>query len=428
MRGGPDAPRGRLGQMGRLAASWAATGAMPVALHLRKMRPPDADRGETSLHYPGWRVVVLCFVMALLCWGLGFYGHGFYLAELRRQHGWSTALISSASTACYLVSAVLVIFISDAIRRFGVRGCVLTGSAAFAGSAAALPFITEPWQLFAVYLVMALGWATMSVGAITNILGLWFEQKRGLAISLALNGASFSGVIVVPFLVLITQIRDFATAMLISALIIVGLIVPLLALIPGRGRAGATPIRTANESVSAPFALAIFSQAGFLVHQIAFLEPALGRNPSGIAVAITTAMAIFGRLTLGAFADRINQRIASAVSLISQAAALALMASSTDRAVLFAASALYGFSVGNIITFPALIVQREFDGAAFGMLVGLATGLSQFTYAFGPAVLGIVRDATGGYGAPLGLCIALNVLAAAIVVRRPGTRGWAAAS
>jgi MFS family permease len=419
---------------------------MPLAIDLRTMRSPDADRGETSLHYPGWRVVVMCFVMALVCWGLGFYGHGFYLAELRRQHGWSTALISSASTACYLVSAVLVIFISDAIRRFGVRGCVLIGSAAFAASAAALPFITEPWQLFAVYLVMALGWANMSVGAITNILGLWFEQKRGLAISLALNGASFSGVVVVPFLVLLTDARDFATAMLVSALIIVGLIVPLLALIPAGGRARASPISMANESapvtwtrssalrslafwsVSAPFALAIFSQAGFLVHQIAFLEPALGRNPAGIAVAITTAMAIFGRLTLGAFADRINQRVASALSLISQAAALALMASSTDRAVLFAASALYGFSVGNIITFPALIVQREFDGAAFGMLVGLATGLSQFTYAFGPAVLGIVRDASGGYWAPLWLCIALNILAAAIVVRRPGAGRWAVAS
>ena len=175
--------------------------------------------------------------MALLCWGLGFYGHGFYLAELRRQHGWSTALISSASTASYLLSAVLVIFISDAIWRFGVRACVLTGSAAFAAAAAALPCITEPWQLFAVYLVMALGWTNMSVGAITNIVGLWFEHKRGLAISLALNGASFSGVIVVPFLVLITEAHGFATAMLVSALIIVGLIVPLLALIrPASGR------------------------------------------------------------------------------------------------------------------------------------------------------------------------------------------------
>jgi hypothetical protein len=48
------------------------------------MSPAKPQRGEGSLAYPGWRVVILCFVMALVCWGLGFYGHGFYLAELRR--------------------------------------------------------------------------------------------------------------------------------------------------------------------------------------------------------------------------------------------------------------------------------------------------------------------------------------------------------
>ena len=407
------------------------------------MRPADANRRETSLHYTGWRVVLLCFVMAVLCWGLGFYGHGFYLAELKRQHGWPTALISSASTTCYLFSAVLVIFISDAIRIFGVRACLLVGGLAFALSTAALPFISQPWQLFAVYLVMAFGWSSMGVGAITNILGLWFDQQRGLAISLALNGASLSGVIIVPLLVYITDRAGFAAAMLSSAAIVVGLFLPFAALAPDARRAASrhSGTRTATVtaaqlaitrrsalrslafwSIAAPFALAIFSQAGFLVHQLAFLEPVIGRSQSGIAVAVTTAMAIFGRLTLGAFAARINQRFASALSLLSQALALALMVATTDRALLFAACALYGFSVGNMITFPALIVQREFDSAAFGMLVGLATGVSQFAYSFGPAVLGLVRDAAGGYGAALGLCIILNVMAAAIVVRRPHVR------
>jgi MFS family permease len=407
------------------------------------MRPAHPHRGEAALAYPGWRVVILCFAMALVCWGLGFYGHGFFLAELRRQHGWSTALISSASTACYLLSAVLVIFISDAIRRFGVRACVLTGALAFALATAGLPLISHPWQLFALYLVMALGWTTMSVGAITNILGLWFDAKRGLAISLALNGASLSGVLVVPFLVLVTDAQGFAAAMLISAGLVLVLILPLLALMPDVARHGLNAAGRASQlapatgrrraalkslafwSVSAPFALAIFSQAGFLVHQLAFLEPALGRTASGIAVALTTGMAIVGRLLLGAFAERIDQRRASALALVSQAVALTLMLLSVDRHVLFAASALYGFSVGNIITFPALIVQREFDPAQFGMLVGLATGLSQFTYAFGPAVLGLVRDATGGYLASLGLCIVLNLVAAAIVVRRPRSSGGA---
>ena len=80
---------------------------------------------ESSPRYPGWRVVFVCFVMATLCWGFGFYGHGFYLAELQRRHGWPASLIGGASTLYYLVSALLVMFINDAIRRFGVRACVL---------------------------------------------------------------------------------------------------------------------------------------------------------------------------------------------------------------------------------------------------------------------------------------------------------------
>src|SRR5262245_45716371 len=144
----PPAGIGQAGWAKRRPASRPGTTANPWLL-------PDALGAS-----PPWTRATSCGIlksMALVCWGLGFYGHGFYLAELRRQHGWSTALISSASTACYLLSAVLVIFISDAIRRFGVRTCVLSGALAFAASAAALPLISEPWHLFGLYLLMALG-------------------------------------------------------------------------------------------------------------------------------------------------------------------------------------------------------------------------------------------------------------------------------
>lgn len=406
---------------------------------------PACTPEESSRHYPGWRVVFACFVMAALMWGFGFYGHGFYLAKLQRSHGWPTSLIAGASTLYYLFSALLVVFISDAIRRFGVRACTLTGAFTLAGSVAALPFITEPWQLVAAYLVMAFAWATMSLGAINNILGLWFERKRGLAISLALNGASFGGIVIVPALIFLSGATSFTTAMLAGAAVVLALMLPVaFAILGARVPRAPTAERTGLQpkddtgseprgewtrasalhslafwSVSAPFSLAITSQAGFLVHQIAFLEPAIGRYAAGIAVAITTSMAIVGRLVLGALSERINQRAASAVSLAAQAAALAVMTQTQDAATLLAACAVYGFSVGNVITFPSLIVQHEFPAAAFGMLMGLSTGISQFTYAFGPGLLGLVRDATGGYGAALAVCIALNLIAAVIVLRPP---------
>lgn len=397
---------------------------------------------ESSLRYPGWPVVAVCFAMATVCWGFGFYGHAFYLAELQRLHGWPTSLISGATTLYYFVSALLVVYISDAIRRFGTRACVITGSSAFAAATAAVPFVAEPWQLYAVYLVMALGWATMSVGAITNILGLWFDRKRGLAISLALNGASFSGVVIVPGLVLAAGAAGFTAAMLGGAVLILLVMLPLAMAVLGRaaplqlhaGPAGGTSTAAPPAgwtrasalrnrtfwSISAAFSLALLSQAGFLVHLIAFLEPTIGRYAAGSAVAITTAMAIVGRLTLGTVSERMNQRLASALSLASQAAALGVMMFARDAPTLLAACAVYGFSVGNLITFPALIVQREFEAAAFGMLIGLSTAITQFTYAFGPGLLGLVRDITGSYTAVLALCIGINLSAAAIILRRPG--------
>jgi hypothetical protein len=71
---------------------------------------------ETSARYDGWRIVAVCFLVATFGWGLGFYGQSVYLAELHRLHGWPASLISSATTFFYLFGALLVAFVSEAIR------------------------------------------------------------------------------------------------------------------------------------------------------------------------------------------------------------------------------------------------------------------------------------------------------------------------
>ena len=86
---------------------------------------------ETSPRYAGWRVVAAC------SWSrcsLGFraYGHGVYLVELQRVHGWPASLIASAASAYYLFSATLVIYVSDAITRLRPRAVVLTAPFAWA--------------------------------------------------------------------------------------------------------------------------------------------------------------------------------------------------------------------------------------------------------------------------------------------------------
>src|SRR5215510_155775 len=142
---------------------------------------PSID--ESSLRYPGWRVVLACFLAAVFCWGFGLYGHGIYLTELHRLHGWPTSLISGAVTGFYLLTAAFVVFISDAIARLGPKLIMLGGMLCFGSAVALLAVINAPWQLYFAYMLMAAGAATMHVGAISNVVGLWFNRKRPLAIS-----------------------------------------------------------------------------------------------------------------------------------------------------------------------------------------------------------------------------------------------------
>jgi len=395
--------------------------------------PPHEPIAESSIRYEGWRIVGICFAVATFGWAFGFYGQSVYLAELQRLHGWPASLIAGATTFFYLVGAVLVAFLSEAIRAFGPRRCLIAGVLTMALATALLGQVSSPWQLYAGYTLLAVGWAGTSLGAVTNTLGLWFDKKRGMAISLALNGASFGGVVGVPLLVAAIGSFGFAQATVIAAAIMVLLLVPAILLFVGApprraplaagiAEQSASQIRAqafrdpAFLSLTIAFALVLFAQVGFIVHLIAFLDPLIGRAHAAAAVSLLTAMAVTGRLLVSIVIDRLDQRLASAISFLSQSLALLIVLTSRNEVLLFAACALFGFSVGNLITFPALIVQREFEPRSFGVLVSLVTSVTQIAYAFGPVVVGVLLDASGSYTLPFAFCLALQLAAAALIL------------
>ena len=165
--------------------------------------------------------------------------------------------------------------------------------------------------------------------------------------------------------------------------------------------------------------IALLAQVGFIVHQVPFLEPVIGRSAAGLALTVMATMAVIGRLSLGLFVDRIDPRLASAVSILSQAAALFVLLQASRATVMLAACAVYGFSIGNMITFPPLIIQREIGHASFGAAMGLGTSISGVVSVFGPGLVGFVHSLTGDYAGALTLCVLLDLVAAAAVLVRP---------
>ena len=392
---------------------------------------------ESSARYEGWRIVAVCFLVATFGWAFGFYGQSVYLAELHRLHGWPSSLISTATTFFYLFGALLVIFVAETIRKFGPRNCLVAGTVAMAVAVIVMGQVTSLWQLYLANVLLALGWAGTSLAMISTTLGLWFDQKRGMAISLALNGASFGGVAGVPLLVFAIGQLGFSGAMIAAAALMIVLVIPVVVIFVGRPPLmSGSRLSSAGEvassaqiraralrdvgflSVSIAFALVLFAQVGFVVHLISFLDPVIGRASATVAIALLTAMAVVGRLLFSTVIDRLNQRLASALSFVSQALALLVIINFHNDVVLIAACAVFGFSVGNLITLPSLIVQREFDPRSFGVLISLLTAITQITYAFGPGVIGALRDLSGSYTLPFYGCIALELIAAVLVMFR----------
>lgn len=385
-------------------------------------------RAETGEFREGWTVVLACFCTAVFAWGFGFYGMSVYFAQLHASHGWSASLIASATTVYYLAGGLLLATVHRAMALLGPRLLLAGGAIVLGAGAIGLSRVEAPWQLFVCGAVMAVGWAATTTTAIATTLAYWFDQRRGLALSLALNGASAGGFIVTPILAHLVHQMGLQRAVLL--LVLTGLAVLLPVLLAGVSRTvGSNTSRTPASaapgllrsphvwSIALPFALALAAQVGFIVHQMAFLLPHLGTEGAGGVVAATAFAAAAGRLAMAPLIDRLHQRMASAASFVSQAAGLGLMLALPDRPLaLYAGSILFGLSVGNVITLPALIVQREFPPQLFGQVVGLTSMVGYTLLAFGPTLLGIARDASGGYGAALLLCIALQLAGAAMVV------------
>ena len=398
-------------------------------------------------YFPGWNVVGATFVMALLSFGLGFYGISVHAAALQRVQGWSAATVSAPVTVYYVAGALLTVWIGDLYERAGPRAVVIGGSCAMAAGLAALGRVTQPWQLYPIFLLMSLGWGAMSGAAINIILAPWFQRRRGLVVSLAFNGATLGGVLIAPALIFLIENIGFAQALAAAGLVQLTVMLPLAAGVMRRGPAtlglgpdgdplsssGAGPpavtvprsradaLRTWRFwSVSAPFALGLAAQVGVLTHLVSLVTPALGSGGSARAVSATTAAAVVGRLLTGVVIDRVNRRLATSVTLVVQMAGLALLAWAPSAPVVYAGCALFGLGVGNLTTLPGLVLAVEWPRERFSALVGLVVAINQFTFAFGPSLVGVLRDWGGTYGPALGVCAALQAVAAGLILLGPG--------
>ncbi len=392
----------------------------------------------------GWKVVAAAFLVAIYAWGLGFYGPSIFVDQLVRTKGWPVSVVSGAVTCHFLFSALLVLGLDEAHRRFGIAAVTRLGVTAFGAGVIGFAYAEHIWHVYAAALFTGIGWAATSGAAINAFVAPWFVKNRGLALSHAFNGASIGGVLMTPLWTSMIATFGFETAAI--AITVGGCLVlfPLAGSILARTPADVgvlpdaarpplptffpprieQPPRTRAEllrdrrfaSLSIAYAIGIFAQMGLITHLIVRLTPDLGSVLAAYCLSIATVCAIIGRFGLAWLVGERRRRLAGAVNFIVQACGVCLLIVSSSPPVLIAACMLVGLGVGNLLSLPPLILQFEQRPVDIGRALALLTAVNQVVFAFAPGVFGVLRDATGSYGPPFALAAGAQILAAGIVV------------
>jgi MFS family permease len=404
--------------------------------------------------YFGWYVAVGCSLLMLVGVGVGYYGLAVFLRPLQDEHGWSNAVVSGATGLYFAVSGVTGAVAGPALDRRGPKRFMLVGCVLIGVCISLIGLVAEVWQLYAVYVFLAVGFGLGTAVAVNSVMTRWFVARRARAMSISSTGISVGGVVLAPLgsWLIDRGGLELATPVLGALVILVSVPVILFVIVPDPAEIGLHPDGLADTAARElpvslsdavqmrtwtagqagrtqafwmlllGFGVVLTAQTGFVIHQISFLEDRLGsRSTAALALSVTALGSIVARLAVGTFADRVDKRRLTIVLFVVQASAVAGVITTENVALTYALTLVFGFTIGNVYMMMSLLVGEVFGTVSFATVFGLVSLVGQTGSGIGPFVIGWLEDSSGGYRTPFAITAGATVAAAALIaaIRTP---------
>lgn len=398
----------------------------------RRKRPPI---------FYGWAIVTATFVMLMTASGLGFYALTLYLRTLTEERGFSISSVSAATAVYFIVSGVTGVGVGRLIARRDPRPVIAAGAVLCAGALVALGRVDQLWQVYAAYALFGAGFAGCALVPSSTLVSRWFHRRRSVALSVSSTGLSVGGILLTPAASALIDAVGFADATLWLALAFVVGVVPVTALLlrPDPASVGLRPdgdpvelvdgqpppvigvryrdaLRSrAFRTITAAWTLALLAQVGGMAHLFPLIDGRTDGGTAALAVSVLAASSMVGRLVGGWVLTRVALRPACLAWMIVQAAGLIGLGLFDGDVGLLLSASVFGFSVGNILLLQPIVLADVFGILDYPRIFSRSQLVSTIGVAGGPFVLGVLRDASDGYG-PAYLAATVTSLAASAVI------------
>ncbi|MBI2188512.1 MAG: MFS transporter [Acidobacteria bacterium] len=369
-----------------------------------------------------------------------FFTFGLFLGPITTEFGWDRATFSSSLLVGHTLAALAYPFMGRAIDRFGIRRMTLTFIPIFALATAAVA-LTPPSPL--VFIALAGFCGFVSVGqappAYAKAVSAWFDERRGLALGIAMAGIGLGATLVPQFARWVIAGYGWRAGYVALGALTFAVAFPAVALFirePARGVRGdqedrpdaALPGLTVAESVrSSTFwllAVAVFLVVTTVNGMIGHLVPMLTDRGLDVREATTTLSAvglstIAGRVMAGYLLDRLFAPYVAAGLFMLPLVSIAVLTGAVGSVAPVVAAVTLGFGLGAEIDVIGFLTGRYFGLRVYGEIYGYLFAIFTLGTGLGPVLMALAFDVTRSYDATL-VAFAGALLTASVLVSRLG--------
>jgi MFS family permease len=377
----------------------------------------SADRATSA--WTRWLIVLSCFSgLIVSSAAINTFAFSVLLKPLAANLSLSRGDISLGLAMGATLTGVASLFIGYLMDRFGMRKIMLPGIFLFALATAAFGLVPRDnaWVIYLVFIFGGVVTAAQQPVGYVKMISLWFDDRRGLMLGIALSGVGI-GALITP------QLAGFfnRTYGMQSAFFALAAAIILLALIPvaltfsepprppaastdhlGNGAADIGLRKAAKDSVfwriNFGLLLAVCAINGTLTHIVAMLTDR--GVPPQQAINVLSAAGIFiavGRIAAGWCLDRFRGQTVAVIFITAPMIGIALLIGGAGGFVPILGGMLCGLGVGAEVDLAAYFLGRYFGVRAIASLFGVSAATLALASAAGPYIMGRIHDGVGTY-------------------------------
>ena len=419
----------------------------------------------------GWKLIAALWLIVFFNLVIAAYGSPVMNAAMAKQMHSSHFLAGLPYSLYTMMSGVPALAVAYLVRRFGVRGTVMLGSALiFIGAVSMATLVHSAGAAIVAFgVIVGVGVSWGGPFGVQPSVANWFVRRRALALAIVYSAGGVGGFIAARALnKLVTAYADWrvgwwvyagtaALAFVLAALCIrnrpsdLGQVPDGVAEPAAASTAGATGAPPAPAKARPAFITRevwsfrdVFHSGRFWIIALALCGGSAGYTlflsqgiqhlidlghssaDAALAVSLTTGSTLLGKVVLGTFGDRIDPRYIYAFTLGVFALGFVLVLDARSMTSLYVFSVCLGLGFGGGLVCLMSVLSNYFGAEAFPVAAGLAGALNTSISFVLSAAGGYTFDHIGSFAPAFytlaGWCLAGAV---ALLMMRPPVRGAA---